>query len=208
MKILLLMIVVGYLLGCIHGSQIVGKYKNINIKESGLKNSGASNATLLLGWRFGAIVALVDIGKAIVSLFIAVYTLEYFQVAEELVFIYLIVNGLFVVIGHNYPLTMSFNGGKGTASFFGFLLFINWKLAIVCLFIALIISFITNYFVIGTLSGYITFNLYFIILYTQLPILLSLVFTSLFLIKHIENFRRIMNDEEMKLRTFFRKEAS
>lgn len=208
MKVLLMIMIVGYLLGCLHGSQIVGKYKKINIKKSGSKNSGASNATLVLGWRYGLIVAIVDIGKAIVSLLITMYILDYFQVADELVFVYLLISGLFVIIGHNYPLTMSFNGGKGTASFFGFLLYFNWKLAIVCLFIALIISFLTNYFVIGTLSGYLTFNLYIIFIYTQLPIFLSFIFTSLFLIKHVENFRRIMNDEEMKLRTFFRKEAS
>src|SRR5690625_5208979 len=157
-NLLFLIICIGYLLGCLHGSQLVGKYKKINIKKSGMKNSGASNTTLLLGWRYGLIVAIVDIGKAIVSLMITLYILQYFQIFNELVIVYLLVNGLFVIIGHNFPLTMSFNGGKGTASFFGILLFINWKLAVISLFIALIISFISNYFVLGTLSGYITFN--------------------------------------------------
>lgn len=208
MNILIIIMSVGYLLGCLHGSQIVGKYKNINIKKSGMKNSGASNATLLLGWRYGLIVAIIDIGKAIISLKLTLYILQHYQVIDDFVIVYLLVNGLFVIIGHNFPLTMNFNGGKGTASFFGVLLFLNWKLAVISLFIALIVSVIANYFVLGTLSGYIVFNFYITFLYSKMPIMLSLLFTSLFLIKHRENFRRIMNNEEVKLRTLFRKEAS
>jgi len=207
-NLLFLIICIGYLLGCLHGSQIVGRYKKINIKKSGMKNSGASNATLLLGWKYGLIVAIVDVGKAVLSLLLTIHVLQYFQVIDELFIVYLLLNGLFVIIGHNYPLTMNFNGGKGTASFFGVLLFFNWKLAIISLCIALIFSFISNYFVVGTLTGYIVFNIYVGMLHTKGPILLSLLFTLLFFVKHSENFKRIMNNEEVKLRAFFRKEAS
>lgn len=211
MQLLLMLLVVvflGYLLGCVHGSQIVGKYKNINIKKSGMKNSGATNATLLLGWKFGLIVALVDIGKAVLSLSITAYLLSFVVSLSEWEIIFLLLNGLSVVIGHNFPITMNFDGGKGTASFFGFLLFMNWKFALICLFLALIISFLTNYFVIGTFSGYIMFNMYMAYWYQLLPIFLGLLFTILFLIKHAENFKRIINNEEIKLRTFFRNETS
>lgn len=208
MNVFLIVIVVGYLIGCVHGSQLVGKLTQINLKERGTKNSGASNATLILGWRYGLVVAMIDIGKAVFSLQLTVYLLQLFQVSIHLSFLYLVMNGLFVIVGHNYPMTMNFNGGKGTASFFGVLLFLNWKLAIISLFIALIISFISNYFVLGTLSGYVTFTIYTGYLYGKGPALVSLLFTSLFLIKHAENFRRIMNNEEVKLRALLRKEAS
>lgn len=204
----LLIMLVGYLLGCIHGSQIVGKYKKINIKKNGMKNSGATNATLLLGWRFGLIVAIVDIGKAVLSLSLTAYLIALTSQMYDFEIVLLLLNGLFVVVGHNFPMTMNFNGGKGTASFFGFLLFMNWKFAIICLFFALLISVITNYFVVGTFSGYLAFNMYIAYLHNLLPILIAFLFTILFLIKHAENFRRIINKEEMKLTTFFRNEAS
>lgn len=207
MSVLLIVIIVGYVMGCLHGSQLIGKMKQINLKQSGTKNSGASNATLLLGWRYGLVVAIIDIGKAIISLQLTVYILQYYNIFIETSILYLLANGLFVIIGHNYPLTMEFNGGKGTASFLGVLLFLNWKLAIISLFMALVISYLSNYFVLGTLSGYLTFNGYIGYLYGKGPTLLALLFTILFLIKHIENFKRIMRNEEMKLRTFFRKEA-
>lgn len=208
MQLLFLMIIIGYTIGCLHGSQIVGKIKDVNIKMNGMKNSGASNATLLLGWRYGLIVAMVDIGKAILSLLIALYIIEVAHVVPDVQILYLLANGLFVIIGHNFPITMKFDGGKGTASFFGLLLFLNWKFALVSLLIALIVSFITNYFVLGTLSGYFLFNVYIGYLFGKTSFIISVFFTFLFLVKHRENFKRMLNNEEIKLSSIFRKEVS
>src|SRR5690606_36865994 len=118
-----------------------------------------------------------------------------------------LLESLAAIIGPNAPLTMNLDGGKGTAARLGLMIFRNWTLACVWVFIALILSVLPSYFVIGSFSGHITSNVYVFCLYSQLPILLSLIFTSLFIIKHIENFKRIMNDEEMKLRTFFSKRS-
>ncbi|HZW67181.1 MAG TPA: glycerol-3-phosphate acyltransferase [Pseudogracilibacillus sp.] len=208
MNLLLMIIIIGYAFGCLHGSQIIGKLKQINIKDGGTKNAGASNATLQLGWRYGLIVAIIDIGKAILSLQMTLYLLHYYEIFYDLTIVYLLINGLFVIIGHNYPLTMNFQGGKGTASFLGVLLFLNWKLALISFIMALIISYFSNYFVLGTLSGYLIFDGYIAYFYGKGPAMIALLFTSLFLITHTENFRRIMKDEEVKLRTFFRREAS
>lgn len=208
MNVLFLLSLVGYLFGCLHGSQLVGKLKRINFKRIGTKNAGASNATLILGWRYGVLVAVIDIGKALLSLQVAMYILHYFQVPIDSHLIYLLINGLFVVLGHNFPITMNFNGGKGTASFLGVLLFLNWKVALFSVIIALVLAFVTNYFVLGTLSGYVSFTLYTFYTQEKGPIMLSVIFTLLFLWQHRENFNRIMKKEEMKLRSFFRREAS
>lgn len=203
---LILVIVIGYLFGCVHGSQIIGKYKKINIKKSGMENSGATNATLLLGWRYGLLVAIVDIGKTIVSMFLVASILNMQNILVDWQIFYLLTNALFVIIGHNYPITMNFNGGKGTASFFGVLLYLDWKYAIISLFMALIFAFITNYFVFGTMLAYLAFITYIAYVYGKGPVLLAFFFTVLFLLKHAENFKRIMNHEEVKLSTLFRKE--
>src|SRR5690625_3138689 len=151
MYLLLIIIIIGYLFGCIHGSQIVGKHKNINIKNSGMKNAGASNATLLLGWKYGFIVAFIDVFKAVLSLLVAAAILNNYNILFEMQILYLYLNALFVVVGHNFPVTMNFKGGKGTASFFGVLLFLNWKFAVMGLIILLLFAFVTNYFVTGTM---------------------------------------------------------
>src|SRR5690625_1981869 len=112
----------GYLFGCINGSQIIGKIKQINIKNNGMKNAGATNTTVLLGWRYGIVVAFIDIIKAIISLLILASLLYRYDMLLEMKVLLLYINALFVIVGHNYPLTMNFNGGKGTASLFGILL--------------------------------------------------------------------------------------
>ncbi len=201
-------IIVGYLFGCVHGSQIIGNYKKINIKENGMKNAGATNATLLLGFKYGLLVAFIDILKAIISLLFISYLLIKFNVMYDAQVAILYINALFVIIGHNFPLTMNFKGGKGTASLFGVLLFFNWTFAVMSLFILLLFAIITNYFVTGTLMVYVTFVMYTAHTFGQIPALIATMFVILFFIKHRENFRRILQKEEVKVSTLLRREAS
>lgn len=117
-------------------------------------------------------------------------------------------NALFVAFGHNYPLTMHFKGGKGTASFLGVLLFFDWKFAFMAFMIFLLFSFATNYFVVGTFVAYLSFAAYTSFIYGRGPTYIALLLTMLFLVKHTDNVKRIMNKEEMKLSTLLRRQAS
>lgn len=204
----LLVILIGYLFGCLHGSQFVGKYKQINMKKNGSKNAGASNAVVLLGWKYGFIVAFIDVFKAIISFLFVALLLQKFNVMYEIQIILLYVNALFVIIGHNFPLTMNFKGGKGTAAFLGFLLCLNWKFTFMAFCLFLMVAIMTKYFVFGTLMAYVSFIFYTASSFGRAPLLIAIVFMMLFLIRHVENFKRIANKEEMKISTMFRREAS
>lgn len=198
----------GYLFGCINGSQIIGKYKRINIKRNGSKNAGASNTFLLLGWRSALIVTIIDVIKAIISLSFITFLLSNTELLFETQILLLYVNALFVIIGHNYPITMKFNGGKGTASFLGILLFFNWKFAIIAFIIFLVFSFITNYFVIGTFTAYLSFITYTSLTYGRGPAYIAFMLAMCFVIKHMDNVKRIMNKEETKLSSLFERQAT
>src|SRR5699024_7548630 len=117
----------GYVFGCINGSEIIGKYKKINIKQTGMKNAGATNTAVILGVKYGIIVAAIDILKAIISLYILSTILNNMFIMPDIQTILLFINGLFVIIGHNYPITMKFQGVKRSASLFGVLLFFDWR---------------------------------------------------------------------------------
>ncbi len=41
----------------------------------------------------------------------------------------LLLAGIFVVWGHNWPVFLNFKGGKGSASSFGFIMFLDYKIA-------------------------------------------------------------------------------
>src|SRR5690625_8016528 len=112
MYLFIVIVMIGYLVGCINGSQIIGKFKQINIKQSGMKNAGATNTTLLLGWRYGFIVAFIDVVKATLSLAITAIIISYYNVMFETAVLLLYVNAMSVVIGHKYALKISFRCGN------------------------------------------------------------------------------------------------
>ena len=98
---IVMIILVGYFIGSLHGSFLAQWVSGVKVKEQGVKNSGASNATIVLGWKFGALVALLDIGKG----FIAIQLLH--SILNSNIFIYenattlLLLMGAAVILGHN-----------------------------------------------------------------------------------------------------------
>lgn len=205
---LLTMALIGYLFGCINGSQIVSKYKHIDIKNGGSKNAGATNTAMQLGWKSGLFVALVDVFKAIISLYIAASLLIHPEFLFEYKVVLLYVNAMFIVIGHNFPFTMHFKGGKGTASFLGVLLFIDWRFAFMAFVIFILFALATNYFVVGTFMAYLSFIAYTVFTFGKAPAYIAFLLTLLFLLKHTDNIKRIVNKEERKLTSLFHREAS
>ncbi|MGM8365396.1 glycerol-3-phosphate acyltransferase [Virgibacillus sp. W0181] len=203
----LLVSLIGYLFGCIHGSQIIGKHKKINIKRNGMKNSGASNTTMLLGWRYGFIVAFIDVFKVVISIFAIVTILSENGIINEAQTLLIYLNALFVVIGHNYPLTMNFNGGKGTASFVGFMLYVDWKFALLGLGMLLLFAWTTDYFVVGTLVMYVSFLAYTLYVYHIGPAIIAFMLIILYVVKHAENYRRIVRNQEIRLSSLIHKET-
>lgn len=199
---------IGYLFGCLNGSQLIGKYKDVSVKHKGMKNAGATNTTLVLGFRYGLVVLFIDVCKAIVSLLLVAIILDYFQVGLDLAIIFLYVNALFIIIGHNYPFTMNFDGGKGTASLFGILLYLDWRFAFLGLFILLLFAIVANYFVMGTFMLYLSFIGFTGFTSGITPAIIAFLLLILFFMKHTENFKRIISKEEVKVTALFRKEAS
>ncbi|WP_099156529.1 glycerol-3-phosphate acyltransferase [Virgibacillus ndiopensis] len=203
----LLSIVIGYLFGSIHGSQIVGKLKKIDIKNVGIKNAGASNTTILLGWKYGILVALIDIFKATLSIILLLFILRENGITDDTQTLMVYINALFIIIGHNYSITMKFTGGKGTASLVGVLLAIDWKIAVIGIGILFIFTFATDYLVIGVLFMYLSFLITTYYFFGIEPTMIVVLLSILSIMKHIENYKRILAKEETKLSSMFQKDA-
>lgn len=193
---------IGYLAGCINGSQIIGTIKGIDIKNSGVKNAGASNTAILLGWKFGITVGAIDILKAVVPIVIL------HQIGGENKEIMMFLTGLFVILGHNYPINMKFKGGKGTASLIGFLFALDWKIGLVGFVLLVSIALLTDYLVIGVHTMYVSFIVFTVLFdYGWVPIALSIALTLLSIWKHLENYQRIRNKTEKKVSSMFKKQS-
>ena len=61
----LLILLIGYLLGCSNMAVYLAAAQNIDLRSGGSGNPGASNALILMGWRAGLLVGAHDIAKAV-----------------------------------------------------------------------------------------------------------------------------------------------
>lgn len=202
---ILAIIVCGYLIGCLHGSMIARWISGVNLKETGVKNAGASNAMIVLGKRYGALVALIDIGKGVFTVVAVRLIAGHFELVTESITLLLFVAGAAVIFGHNYPFQMKFNGGKGTATVIGVLFAIDWRFGLAGFFLFIIIALMTDILVIGVLMLYITLFVMAVWLEGYWPVLIA---ASLFLMaiwKHLENFKRIHTGTEPRIRASFKK---
>lgn len=190
----LICIAMAYLIGCSNMALYLSKLKNVNFRDKGSGNLGASNATLLLGWRAGILVALHDAGKAFLAVLLAKWLFPNLEHAGA-------VAGIASVMGHIFPFYLKFRGGKGFASYIGMTFALNWKLALGILLVCVLITVITDYIVLGTMTTIFTVPTY--LGYTRHSLILALILcvgTVVILYKHRENLVRILKREEIGLR--------
>lgn len=199
--------VLGYLFGCLQWSYILSMIiKKQDIRSLGGGNAGASNIVVFFGWKMGVLVALLDIFKAIISIYIIKYLISN-QVLDNNMFL-LYLNGFFVILGHNYPFFMKFKGGKGTASTFGMLIAIDLKMGLIGFFVILIVTFATDYIALGALSLVSFLVISTIYLNFGNPsILVAIAITILAIYKHIPNIKNILAKKEDGLKRQFKKRS-
>ncbi len=193
-----LCVLLGYLLGCSNMSLYIAKLKKVNLRSGGSGNLGASNATLLLGWRAGVLVGLHDVGKAVLAVVLARSLfpgLEYGAAAA----------GVASVLGHIFPFYLKFKGGKGFASFYGMTLALSWQLGVVLGLVIIVVTLVTDYIVCGTVVTVIAAPVYLGIARRSWILAAVLcVATLVILYKHRENYPRILNGTEFGLRSALR----
>ena len=191
---------IGYLLGCSNLAYYISRAAKKDIRKDGSGNLGASNATVLFGWKAGVSVAVHDIGKAFAAALLAKWLfpeLEYAGAAA----------GVAAVLGHIFPFYLKFRGGKGTAAFFGLTIALNWKLALAAAIILLLATLITDYIVIGTFSVITTVPVYLGLFAHNLILAAIVCIASLTIfLKHRENIGRMLRKEEIGLRSTLRGE--
>ena len=190
-------VILGYLLGCSNMAYYLAKGRKADLTKAGSGNLGASNATVLLGWKAGILVAIHDIGKAVAAVLAAKWLFPAAQFAGAAA-------GVACVLGHIFPFWLKFRGGKGFASYIGMTLALNWKLALCVLVAVVVVTLITDYIVCGTLTTIIVVPVYLGITHSLLMAAILAVATVVILIKHRENYPRMLNGTELGLRSAIR----
>lgn len=190
----LLMCVIGYFLGCLNLAHVLAKIKGVDLASGGSRNPGASNATILMGWKAGVLVGAHDIGKAVVAVILARLLFPEKEGIEAAA-------GAACVLGHIYPVFLKFKGGKGFASYIGMILALNWKFALIVLAVVILITVVLDYLVIGTTFTVISLPVYLWIASAGwIAIVAASVATLVIIYKHKVNYIRIFKGTEIGLR--------
>ena len=184
-----------YALGCSNMAFYLSKLHKVDFRGGGTGNLGASNATILMGWKAGILVAIHDAGKALLAVLLANLLFPNLPNVGA-------VAGIAAVLGHIFPAPLKFRGGKGFASYVGMTLALNWKFALVVLGIVVLVTVITDYIVVGTTTTVLMVPSY--LGWAHHSFLLAgilLIGTLVILYKHRENYVRMANGTEIGLRS-------
>lgn len=108
-----LVCVVAYLVGAIPFGYLVGRARGVDVMKTGSGNIGATNVGRLLGFRWGALVFLLDFAKGALPVFLVGLV----PPPEDLYPHTLpVVAGVAAFLGHLFPIYLGFKGGKGVAT--------------------------------------------------------------------------------------------
>ncbi len=187
-------LLIGYLFGCIQTAYLLGKlFGKIDIRRHGSGNAGASNVTAMMGMKFGAITALIDIlkGTAAVLAVKAIYPGQ-----PEPAYI----AGIGAILGHIFPFYMNFHGGKGVAALVGMMFGFDWRLGVFFVLLVAIPAVLTDYIVSGSFTTYIALPIVTLLYgYHWIYLVIAISMTVLCFYKHRANIRRIIDKTETKI---------
>ena len=148
--------IIAYLVGSINFSVIISKrMAGFDVREKGSGNAGTTNMLRSIGVKAAVITLLCDILKGVVVILIAILIGNIVDGLDDALLVQLA--GIFVIIGHTFPIFFGFKGGKGIATSLGVLLMINWQIGLICLVFALILMAITRMVSVGSIAAAILF---------------------------------------------------
>ena len=122
----LLMAVVSYFIGCFSPSALIAKMRHLDVHKIGSGNAGTMNISREFGLKIGLMNFVVDFCKGGVPALVSYFIFRNYCYAGTDIPVSDFTRyfcGVFVVIGHIWPVTMRFKGGKGIASSLGVLCF-------------------------------------------------------------------------------------
>jgi glycerol-3-phosphate acyltransferase PlsY len=123
--LLCLFALLAYLVGSIPSGYLISKGRGVDIRKVGSGNIGGTNVTRILGFKWGALVGVLDFFKSFIP---AYFALRFIQTDWQALLV-----SIMPVIGHIYPVWLRFKGGKGVSTifgilmaYFGFIFFLIW----------------------------------------------------------------------------------
>ncbi|MBU9713458.1 glycerol-3-phosphate 1-O-acyltransferase PlsY [Evansella tamaricis] len=193
-----LAILFSYLLGSISFSYVIAKkLRQVDIRQHGSGNAGATNTLRVLGVGPAITVLLLDCGKGVAAVYLGLW----FTDGNSLI---AATSGLAAIAGHNWPIYYGFRGGKGVATTIGVLATLIFYVALIAGIVAILSIVITRYVSLGSIifmvgSTILTIFFWDFFNYPTYYIYFILVITLFSLWRHRSNIVRLVKGNESKI---------
>lgn len=190
----LIIAVLGYLIGSIPNGLLIGKkLYNIDLRQFGSKNIGATNAFRTLGLWPALWVFLTDAAKGV----IAVY-LSSFLVGTPIA---LLVGGIAAIVGHNWSIFLNFTGGRGVATGLGVIAVLVPQITAIIFLIWAIIVYITRYVSLASIVAAVLVPIFMWFFGEKIEFLYFGILAALFVVgRHKPNIERLLKGTELKIK--------
>ena len=198
--------IIAYLLGSISFSIIISKkMAGFDVREKGSGNAGSTNVLRTVGKKAAIITLICDVLKGVIAILIAFLTGKIFSGLDNALLIQLA--GVFVILGHTFPVFFRFKGGKGVATALGVLLMTNWQIGLICLVFALILIALTRMVSVGSIAAAILFPVLVLFIDQNYIVstsgwdnwsyfIYSIIVALLVIFNHRENLKRLLSGTE------------
>ena len=198
----ILLIILAYLIGSIPTSVWVSKYFfNIDIRDYGSGNAGATNTYRVLGPKWGTFVMIVDMLKAIAAVKLA-FLLPYSFESDLYLINMQLGLGLAAVVGHIFPIWAEFRGGKGVATLFGMVLGIQANVALCCVGVFILVFDLTRWVSLSSILASVAFPIFILVIFNEpekLYRVFAIVVALLVLVTHQKNISRLLKGSESRV---------
>ena len=190
--------VLAYFLGCFNGAVVMSRYiLRDDVRNHGSGNAGLTNFYRTFGGPLTAAVILSDVVKAVLAVLFSTWIFGI--LSPQLVPFGKYWAGMFCLLGHMYPCTFQFRGGKGILSGGTIAIMIDWRIALVVWGGFLILAVLTRYVSLGSVWAGASFPVATWFVYQDWVItLLGLLLGGLVVYMHRANIKRLLSGTENK----------
>lgn len=179
-----------YLLGTFPTAVLVARARGHDVTTEGSGNPGASNVARIMGWKWGLVVMAGDLLKGAIAAGVGL------AVAGR-PGAYLL--GILAVLGHTYPVTRHFKGGKGVATAGGMLAVLFPVLVVILAVVWFVIARVFKLASVGSLVVAVLFPIgVWLLGYAVWEIVITGALALLVVLRHLPNLKRLVSGQELR----------
>ena len=194
--VMLVPAVLSYLCGCINGAILISKhFLKEDVRSRGSGNAGLTNFYRNYGSKYVALVLALDALKMVAAVAISGMMMGWTLEAK-------LWGGVFCVLGHVFPATYQFKGGKGILSGGTLLILLDWRMAVVGFGLFFLFVILTRYVSLGSVAAAASAPLSCFVFYPGhwMALVLISIIGGLLIWSHRSNIVRLIHGTESKFR--------